>query len=200
MKTKLILNYLLILLTTTTYSQESSERYIFGGSLGFNYSSSKSNNTSINPDSKSINLTSSIMAGYFINNNIGLGIAIEYYIKNTNYKDNSIEYSKESNSLFSPFLRYYLKSNLFFHSQVNIGYANSEAKINIFPPTPTIMITSSNFIYGYGVGIGYDIKLHDRIYLEPLLKFISNRLDNKEKENYLINNYIYFNLGVVIRL
>lgn len=56
-------------------------------------------------------------------------------------------------------------------------------------------------ILGAGIGAGYDIKLTEHVFMEPMVRYIANTLNADESNNQdLHQNSFYFNLGIMLRL
>ena len=183
------------------YSQDRANNYFAGGSFGFDFSDSETTEL----DSKTISLSTTLITGYHITNNIATGLDFEYNITNTDYDDNEVvDYSNNSGFLIAPFFRYYIVSGLYAQGQANIGYMNSETKTYFYDPVS--LQTSpmvSKFTYltiGYGLGLGYDIKIKESIYVEPMMRYLSNKLNDQETDNDFNQGRLYFNIGLIVHL
>lgn len=202
MTKKMIVTLLLISASVLlAYSQERVNNYFIGGSLGFDFSDSQTAEL----DSKTISLSTALITGYHITNNIAAGLDFEYNITNTDYEDNEVvDYSDNSVFLIAPFFRYYIVSGLYAQGQVNIGYMNSEVKFYFYDPVSlqtTPMISKFTYMsYGYSLGLGYDIKLKENIYLEPMLRYLSNKLKDQEDNNDFKQGSFSFNIGLIVFL
>lgn len=201
--TKRIIIILLLISANTflTFAQEKANKFIVGGSLGFNFSDSKTTGL----EAKITSLSTAFIAGYYITENIAAGVDLEYNITNTNFdEDQLVDYSNNSEFLIAPFFRYYFVSDLFAQAQANIGYMNTEAKTYYFDAisfqTISVISKYTYFTYGYGLGLGYDIKLKENIYLEPMVRFLSNNNIDKEGSDDFNQSSFYFNIGLIVNL
>jgi len=160
--------------------------FMISGSLGYRYSTDKSDITaapSIEKQEHLIQANPSI--GYFITNRIAIGIGIEYqydYIKYDKYL-----YTKSIGNEFaiSPFVRYYTGFGLF--AVAEFGYGSSIINL-IGDPIPTQTgfiggpIKLNYRIIGYSAGIGYSVRLNSNLRIEPMIKYINIKY-NEDSEN-----------------
>ena len=203
MKSKILIFLVLFsgLSIKNIFAQDS--KFLFGGSIGFGYSSDKSNETSsFFGDSKTINISTSPMFGYSITDNFVIGIALENNLNNTTYDGQTYDYMKQSDYLLSPFVRYYINSPLFIHGQGNFGGSKQETKGDIYIEgigQQSLDSKSKSSVVGFGLGVGYDIELSDNVKLEPLVKYIFNNYKYKEGGVDYKNSNIIFNLGLIYR-
>jgi hypothetical protein len=202
MTKKTIITLLLISANTfLAFAQEKASSFFIGGSLGFDFSDSKT--TGLN--AKITSLSTAFIAGYRISDKIATGFDFEFNMTNTNFDDNQlVDYSNNSEFLIAPFFRYYFVADLFAQAQGNIGYMNSEVKTYyvdlISMETITDLSKYNYFTYGYGLGMGYDIKLKENIYLEPLVRYLANKYNDREDNEDFNQNSFYFNIGLIVNL
>lgn len=201
--TKKIISILFIISANTfvVFAQERANTYFLGGTFGFDFSDSKTTGL----DTKTTSLSIAFITGYNITNNIATGVDFEYNITNTNFdEDQLVDYSNNSEFLIAPFFRYYIISDLFAQTQVNIGYMNSEVKTYYFDLLSMETISDISkytyFTYGYGLGIGYNIKLNENVSLEPMIRYLANKYKDKESNNDFNQSSFYFNIGLIVIL
>lgn len=154
MKSKLLLIIgLLSAITLTTNAQTEKGKSLINGSVGFG--SSKTDNTSTGPSAsnqKSNYFTVAPNYGYFISNNLAVGLGLSFlYNKQTANSTNIIasttvfssQIYKQSIFVINPFLRKYVdvaeKFKFFGHLNGGVGYGTIEAKNEYnYTTTPTI--------------------------------------------------------------
>ena len=179
----------------SAFTQDNLNRFLVGGNVGFMYTESNVNDNLLG-DYKynTLSLSISLKAGYFITERIVSGLQFEWNSIKTNYEMSSIDFYNSINYLITPFFRYYIFYSLFGQGQFNAGQTMTEI---------SLLNTSSEenyFVLGYGFGLGYDIRLSENVSLEPLLSYISNKLNDKETDISMNQNSFYINLGIVIKL
>jgi hypothetical protein len=190
---------LAVIIQLSASSQVRSEKFFAGGSLGFNYSNSdRENNLTISSASKITSISTSIIGGFFITERLAGGLDLEYNITNSVFENSPIEYTNSSNILIAPLVRYYIFSGLFTQGQFNFGQSEVESKLNI--PESNDVGTFSYLTLGYGIGVGYDMPIKKNIYIEPMLRYISNKENEKDSDNSNMKSSIFFNLGIIISL
>lgn len=170
----------------TLLTAQKEYNFLISGSLGYRYSSDESDITaapSIENQEHLVQANPSI--GYFITNNIAIGLGIEYQYDNIEY-DNYI-YTKSIGHDFAvgPFLRYYTGFGLF--AETAFGYGSSVINLQGEPiATPTGYyggpIKLNYKIIGYSAGIGYSIRLNSNLRIEPLIKYLRIKYD-EDSEN-----------------
>lgn len=201
--TKRIITILWLIAANTflTFSQERANNFFVGGSLGFDFSDSKATGL----EAKITSLSTAIIGGYHIADNIAVGFDLEYNITNTNFdEDQLVDYSNNSEFLMAPFFRYYFVSDLFAQAQGNIGNMNSEVKTYYVDPVSMEPITDlakyTYFTYGYGLGLGYTINLKENVNLEPMVRYLGNKYIDKEDDDDFNQTSFYFNIGLIVTL
>jgi hypothetical protein len=202
MKTKLYLLILTACFVHSAFAQNETpptEKFLVSGSAGFNYSESKSGSGS---PSKSVTAQLSPLVGYCVYKNMYAGLTLTGSYSNLGLEDtdyNQVQFGIHA----GPFFRYYFIAGLFGHIQGNIGYLDISMPFLTFDPYnfvyQWIRINSSAMEYGLDLGIGYDIKLSDHVYLEPMIRYSVNKQDYKERDQIRTNNQFIFNLGITSR-
>jgi hypothetical protein len=175
-----------------------SENPIFfvGGDLGFSYSTTNFNQSNLQNNSNFLfNLNPNV--GYYITNGLVLGFGLQFYNSNNNSPNSVIIGQKSSQVYFSPFLRYYSKSDVFGQVQLNVGMIHSETDYYENYVIQSIQQTSVSDItaVGLGLGFGYAIKAGENFKIEPFLKY--NYVKYSYDKNNLIANTggLTFNIG-----
>ena len=185
MKKKTILLIGLQFLCTLLLAQKE-YNFLISGSLGYRYSSDKSDITAAPSIEKQEHLIQAIPSiGYFITDRIAIGLGIEYQYDNIKY--NNYLYTKTIGHDFAigPFLRYYTGFGLF--AEAEFGYGSSLINLIGDPiPTPTGYsggpIKLNYKIVGFSAGIGYSVRLNSNLRIEPVIKYINIKYD-EDSEN-----------------
>jgi hypothetical protein len=188
-----------LLIHLLTYSQDRAGKFLAGGSFGFDFSKSTGDS-----GSKTYSISTSLTGGYFIINKLAVGIDLEYNYSRTNFESDLLEYMYTYDILTAPLVRYYIVDGLFVQGQVNIGQSKSEVKMALldslnFYSAPQILKTQY-FTIGYGVGVGYDIRIKENLYIEPMVRYLWNRRNNTESDDHFNNHSIFLNVGLIFTL
>ena len=207
MKNLLFLIPLLILSLIDSKAQENNKMLI-GGTFGFNFSNySESNNFLTGGIDKTVSFSTSPLVGYSITENFMAGLALEYNTNSVYYSSNNyLKNIKQIDFLINPFVRAYFKQSFFIQGQFNIG--NSKQNLNFNKdiaagdpndPLPVSDLESKYFTIGYGIGVGYDISLSQKIKLEPLIRYVNNKYNEKGTDSSYKTSDIILNLGFIFR-
>ena len=181
-------------------AQEQSEKILFGSNLGFSYTNSPALVTNLfSSDSKTFSTSVSIIGGYFITPKFAIGSLIEFNTSNTSYDHSMIAYYNSRNLLISPFIRYYIIPELFGQAQLNIGNSFADYKTLLYNQV-SMSDHRNYFNLGYSVGLGFDIKMKNNIYLEPMMIYMSNKLNDTKNSDDFTQSAVYINLGLIVKL
>lgn len=201
---------LIVFVQLTAFAQEGETKSHFerkgkiltGASFGFTFADSNVDNNPLN-NSESITISSTVSGGYFITDKSALGLAFDYNYTNTNFeKGSQMEFTNSSNIVFSPFFRTHpinSLQNLFFQGQFNIGLSKSKSKLNLEDTEGNSFSTSLKndyFLLGYSAGLGFDIKIMDDLFFEPMLLFTSNKLDDRNGNEDVKRKLLFLTVGM----
>jgi opacity protein-like surface antigen len=163
MKTlKISLLLLMTFLLTDARAQISKGSFLLGSNLSFNASNitekNKNGNKNVLPSTYSLSVNPKL--GYFVMENLSIGIDINFiYTRDTT--SNSSETSSRTHFLMGPFGRYYflLNDNLYLFFEANVGLGLTS--------TPEL----SKTLLGAGAGPGLSFFLTDNVALETMAKY-----------------------------
>lgn len=164
--------------------------FLLGGSIITNYE----NETIKFPDgtfyNKNFTIGTDAYCGYFISNQISIGLLTDFSIKSSKYS-NTLNDNKSTeisnNYYFGPFLRFYTKPGIFFEEVFALGFGQIGFNDN---PEKT-----QN--YSFSTGIGYSLFITNSIALEPLIKYKYEKTYwDSEDVIEAINSGIYFSIGL----
>jgi hypothetical protein len=146
--------------------------FIIGSTLGLSTAKSKitldSGEGNIETDSPSSSQFSfSPMVGYFIVENLAVGIHMDY--TSSEVKEPNLDRTTDSDLLFGPLARFYLLvgDDMAFFLEGGFGFGNSNDEKYIGEGRQRI----NTNIFAYGVGPGFTIFSNDAIGIEALLKY-----------------------------
>lgn len=201
-----IIGLVLFFIASSLYSQEESNKYLIGGSVGFMYTKTKGDNSlnaSLNAN-KTVSMSGSPLIGFFVCKKIAIGLSLEYSFSNTDYEDGPVTYMDLKNYLAAPFLRYYFPKNFFGQIQFNYGLSKQEGEMIYTEPfTNTQMkmpYKSKYTTMGIGVGLGYCLKIKENVYIEPMLRYVTNYLNDRNTDKNLNQNSFFINIGMVVNI
>jgi hypothetical protein len=177
------------------------EKFLIGGKLGFSYSS---DNPVSSPDlvsvskSKTVVFSGAPVFGYFITSNIMAGIDFEFSIDKTDSPDGVYGNTKRRSITLNPLVRVYFNSPFFTEVRFTWGTSTS---FYVFPfeiPVQEAKVTYKTL--GGGAGLGYDIKLAEKVNLEPLIYYRWNTYKTDELDLKSNQSHIFINLGLVFKI
>lgn len=150
----------------------------FGGTTSYQIENAEVYSTADQASSryKRQEFSNDMYVGFFVSKNIavGLGLNAIYYrmqFSNSTFTENDI--------LISSFVRGYIPLGLFIEGLIGIGTSNA-----------IILGSDSNNErdqYAWGLGLGYDIKLSNKIFIEPMICYtsrIENLIDYEYNHSY----------------
>ncbi|WP_161555234.1 outer membrane beta-barrel protein [Dokdonia sinensis] len=176
MKT-LLITTIAICLGWSAFAQEdfnatAQGNYLVNGSLFINSTTSKTKlDGEARDDSKTFEVRASPRAGYFVIDNLAVGLDLFVQSSKTTFEGADTEVKKNGFSV-GPFGRYYFGNGFFAEGTVGIG---SSTTSSAFLPED---IKSS--IFGWRVGGGYALFLGEHIALEPTIFY--SRESQKAKD------------------
>ncbi len=175
MKHSILLGIAALMIAATVGAQVTkSGNFIVGSTVGF----STANSTIIqeatggikseeSPYSTQINIAPSV--GYFLFDNFGLGIRMDYTLNRVEEANN--EFTEDSDVLFGPFARYYLpvsgSNDMFLFLEAGFGFGNARDIQEL--PTGNQRINTNLFAFGAGPGI--TVIASNSIGLEAVVKY-----------------------------
>jgi Autotransporter beta-domain len=181
-------------------AQEKTFRYFGGGSIGFDYSNTQASTSSVsNLNNKSITFSGSPILGYFTNDKIAVGLSSEYCINNTSYPSSPIFNSTTKNYSVSTLIRYYFSPGFFCQGQFIIGKLISTVGATDFS-RQTYSVTQDYSQLGVGIGLGYDYKIAEKVFIEPMLKYDSSKSINTAGGNDVYRSNLFFSIGIITKI
>ena len=200
---KLIVAFIFLISANLIFAQYTAKgNFMVGGTTGFSTAKSTVEN---NTDGVSVggtrttqfNLTPNL--GYFLTDDFALGLRMDYAKNKIKYNDGSVDAS--NNSIFGPFVRYYLPTTtnrtLFFGA--GVGFGNSSDQIQLATGQQNI----ENRLMAISGGPGFTIFSNDAIGIEGLVRyyFIRNNSDislpNQTPISTTINtSQVDFSIGI----
>ena len=199
MKSRLLIPLLLI--CNLSFSQID-HKLLVGGAIGYRYtddnSSIKTSNF-IQCKENLFQLNPSI--GYFISKSIVAGLGFQYLHDKITY-DNYIYYSSLENGFsIAPFLRVYAPFGLFFHGELDYGTTTLTFNGRAIAGSTGFMDTSESYDYrniiGFSAGVGYSIKLNDNFGIEPSIRYLGGKFNEKDSKNDFTRRGLVMNIGLV---
>jgi hypothetical protein len=188
--------------STASFSQISKGTWMVGGDLGFNKSTK--NNDIFDPTlttekNTSRNFSTNLHAGYFLMDNLVVGLAPNYSSnkytqKRTNLEDDEVyQYESSGNSIgISPFIRQYKqlfssKAYIFGQAAINIAHGKShyESGNSTFSTGTQLNKNSYNTpsnTYGISLSPGVNYFITDKIALEVIFAGLSISSTNTKKD------------------
>jgi outer membrane protein len=175
---------LILLFSISTFAQNNDAQptdkgqFLVNGALNFNTSKSDQGGSFIE-DSSFINFTLSPRVGYFVIDQLAVGLETSFTYSRTEFEfiDNSM--LTQNSTIFSagPFVRYYLKNGLF--AEASIGFARQD---NLREEEGVDDFESELDFFFYEFGIGYAIFFNNSVSLEPFLSYQFERTTQNEAE------------------
>jgi outer membrane protein len=183
MKTGSVLTLILFLSSAVVFGQlEKGNIFLQGStSIGFNtqkYSGTSGGTTTEYTKTTSFNFKP--QAGYFIINNLPVGLIIKTDFSKTKYT-NSDSYDKNSGFIIGPFVRYYILELDKFKpmAEVYAGFGSKKSEYKGYS-------TTSEYKYGeieLSIGGGASYFLTDQVALDLLINYQYSRLNDKSSSN-----------------
>jgi outer membrane protein len=173
------------------FSQYSKGRFLIGGNLGFNSTTSKtklgSNSSSTSEKSNMFSFTPQL--GYFLINNLSAGMGLD--ISLSSVKPTADIYDEYNTSIqFQPFVRYYIKPGIFFQGTYGIGSEKDKQTYNGDSQQQKYMV------YSWSAAAGYSLLINNRVAIEPLIGYGSKT----SKDNSTSQTSRYIDSGLFIKL
>jgi hypothetical protein len=178
-----------------------SGKFLIGGKLGFSYSS---DNPVSYPDGVSVSKYKTIafsgapVFGYFLTPNIMAGIDFEFSTERTDSPKGLYGITKTRAITLNPLVRAYFNSPFFAEARFTWGISTSNYELPDQIPVEDYKLTSKTL--GCGAGLGYDIKLAEKVCLEPLIYYRWNTVKIDELDTKSNQSHIFINLGLVFKI
>lgn len=176
---KLLFSFLIFYALTVISLKAQNDKFLVGGVIGTSFANDKyeSNTSSKNTD---FDFSTSIVFGHFLIENLVIGSELTFNTGVSKSERNLNSKTITTDWILSPFVRYYL-SELFFQLQFNAGKSTYENSGSIYFDNvlEEFYSKSNHTIIGGSLGIGYNIKLSDKIFIEPQIRYSVNRYKNK---------------------
>jgi hypothetical protein len=200
MHMKIRLFILSLLIYDISFSQNV-HQFLIGGELGYQY---KDDNSTIE-SSNFFGSTENILqlnptVGYFITKNIVTGIGLEYLLDNTKYKNYIYYSSLEKGFIIAPFIRFYAPFGLFLHAEFDYGTSKISSNGRAIPGATGFVVSSYEYfhkIIGFSAGLGYSIKLSENLGIEPSIKYLGGKYNEKDSKNDFTRKGLLMNIGIV---
>jgi len=192
-----ILAFSVLLISTSSFAQEAFSAktkgsYFAGGSISFNTTSSKQSFGEFSSKANTFGITASPIAGYYIMDNLAVGLALEIGASSEKTDDSKVT----STSLgIGPFARYHFDNGFFGEAGAIIGSSKqtqeaggasaAEIKLNAF---------------GFRAGAGYSFFIGNHVALEPALYYVWQNSKPKDSIADLKTTLstIAFNIGFTV--
>lgn len=148
--------------------------------------------TQKNGDLKASSFNVSPSVGYFVNNNIALGVSLGYNHSNQDYRDVTVDYERKTSTFTAGvFGRYYLMpaSKFSVFGQLGVNYATSKATIERFDSEDTYNT------FGVLIAPGINYFISDHFALEATFGLLSYTTA-KPDVDYDIDSTDTFNFGL----
>lgn len=192
---------LLLLICNLAFSQTKND-FLVGGELGFRYTSDYSGIEGYNAlSNEEYLLQVNPVAGYFITNYLAAGIGFEYLYDRTNYGNYVYYYSRENGFSITPFVRLIAPFGFFIQGEFDYGKSRSYLKGRPVSGATGYSVSSSRFFYnkviGFAAGIGYTIKVNEVLGIEPSVKYLGIRFNEKDPKNDISRKGLIASIGMV---
>ncbi len=195
--TKVLILFMTFAIFTSVHAQTDAGKFLLGGSTNLNLSAS---NSKVKYDGgsedgpKYLNLSFTPAFGYFIINNLAVGMEL-----NVSYDREKFEDEIESYTSFSaaPFARYYIgagKIKPFGQALIGFGLGKSKYEYEGISEDETF-----NFLF-FGGGLGAAFFLNDLVSMDVSLVYTSDKSKYEDDDNKYITSGISLNLGITIIL
>lgn len=192
---KIVTVIALALICSGAYAQFNQGRILAGGGIGFSTATHKAEvNNTTSTLGKSTTFTFNPKAGYFIIDNLAVGLGFDIASETLKPEGTS---GKSGNSDFAlgPFVRYYLQPGVFFQGAVSFG-GHTDKAINGNTTT-----TTKYNAFNWDLGVGYAYFLNDYVAIEPMVLYGMQTLKGKEDNSgKLKTSGLSVNLGFQIYL
>lgn len=192
-------------LATLTHAQVlKSGHFLIGSTIGFSSADSKVKQvlngveqTNSGPVSLQLNISPNL--GYFLSDDLVLGIGMDYTFGR--FREPNTDRTEDSNLLFGPFFRYYydLGGNMAFFGEIDLGFGNSSDDQYIGSNRQSIRTN----IFSIGVGPGFTIYSDNAIGIETIFKYNFSRshfntttIDQVQTETITKTNQFDISLGI----
>ncbi len=189
---KIIITVLLLAIVKIGFSQFEQGNILLSGQSSFGFSSEKSKFDG-NDVSKQTSFSLTPAAGYFVVDNLAVGLLLNVSSSKTESETSDAE-SKNSTFTVGPFVRYYLQQKIFFQGDLGFGSTKSEF-------TSGGSSSDSDYsVFSFGIGAGYAAMISDRVAIEPMLRWgsLSEKADGADEP--LITSGISLGVGVTVYL
>jgi hypothetical protein len=177
------------------------EKFLIAGKLGFSFSS---DNPVSYPDmvsaskNKTVSFSGAPVFGYFFTKNIMAGIDFEFSTEKTDSPEGVFGITKSSSITLNPLIRVYFNSPFFTEVSFTWGTSTSVYEFPYQVPVEELKLDSKTL--GCGAGLGYDIKLAEKVSLEPLIYYRWNTYKTDKVDVKSNQSHLFINLGLVFKI
>ncbi len=162
MKTKNIIILISLFMTLNFFGQTEKGHFLISGSTNLSFTTTTTSTNESNTDYKNTNINFTPIVGYFISEDVSLGLLVTY-------QGSFNEHVDQTSFVAGPFLRYYFAKSdklfpfaqtaVFFGSNsVNYDYSSNESKI-------------STDMFGYELDLGLGILLSKQVSFDIILGY-----------------------------
>ena len=191
---KITLFVISICATFGAYSQYNQGRMLVGGSLSFSTVTDKTKDSGTTTTlGKSTDFSLAPQFGYFVIDNLAVGAGLDIGLGK--WKD---EFDSDDNWNYSsieliPFVRYYLKQNIFFQGMIGVG-----SQKNKYGSANTTEYKDA--IFSWSLAAGYAYFLTDNVAVEPIIGYGSTSWADKDSDVKDIDLGLFLRVGFQIYL
>lgn len=159
---------------STANAQINKGSLMIGGGFGFNTGSNKTTSsngsTSVSSTSKGSEFSFTPRVGYFLINNLALGLGLDIGNSSTTYTEDGKTYKSGSGSTsIAPFVRYYYPvGKVYPFVEANIGFGSQSTKSTDADGKET---TNKTSLSSFGVGPGVAFFLNDNVALDASIMY-----------------------------
>jgi outer membrane protein len=180
---------------TLSFGQFSQGRMLVGGGIGFQSLTNKDKSGSFSvTDSKTTIITLTPRFGYFVINNLAVGLGVEVLSGKSKFEQSNGELVS-SQLLVGPFVRYYVGPGVFFQGDFNVGSSKDKSTGGSISQEEKFNLSR------WSLGAGYAIFLNDHVAIEPLISYQSlttKPKDSQDSDVKNINSGLNINLGIQV--
>jgi len=100
-----------------------------------------------------------------------------------------------------PFIRFYAPFGLFVHGEFDYGTTKLTFSGRTIPGSNSFIDTSESYNYrsiiGFSAGIGYSIRIKDNLGIEPTIRYLWGKFNEKDSKNDFNRNGLIITIGFV---
>jgi outer membrane protein len=131
--------------------------------------------------------------GYFVIDNLAVGLNIDLATSKTKYNSDDSEFSSTSFS-FGPFARYYITKGLF--GELAFGVGSQKDKDTFDGDTDE----DKSSLFRWSLGAGYAVMISDQVAFEPSIGYVSTAAKPDGGDGKIVQAGLAINVGVSVYL